>query len=212
MGMFRTLYVRLPCSRCSKARIAEVQFKTGKDDLEEYSEGDIIEPSHWIDASKEHDGLSDDSLFCDACFYQWRKALISAEYELLMQFMLEGRVKLLLKTGEPVTADLLLSLGNDAVSEIDEDRADTVYLRHAADPPPIHCFGSVPYKFDLGFDGLNIDLVKNTNPDFDFVELFQDQTDLTMKERGWNDGSDWMSKSLVVYLDKDRRIRCRVRH
>jgi len=209
MGMFRTLYVNLSCLRCGKAIDAEVQFKTGKDDLEKYSEGDFISPSHWKNANQTYAGSCTD-LYCNHCFYLWRKALISTEYELLQQSVLAGSVDARLRTDGDLTAELISAMGQDAVNEIEEDQASVVYLRHAAEPAPIHRFGSVPFKFDLFFSGQSSKPGLDTLSGQDFYDLFEEQTDLALKRQGWIYGSSFMLETVVVHLDKDRRIRCRI--
>jgi len=203
MGTFRTLYATLPCSQCRKAIPTDIQFKTGNDGSEKYSEGEVISAKNWPDAAMEYEGLFD--VACDKCFFEWRMTLILTEYEVLMELIREGRLTMRLKTtGETLTPERLPSFANDALRDIDQHSPTTVFLLHASEPSPIHRHGSALGKFELEFDGASRNFADQA-----FDDLVRDRTDLKMKEKGWSHGSDWMSK-VIVYLDNHRRIRCRL--
>lgn len=86
MGLFSTLEATLPCRKCNKAFLSEVQFKTGDDrNLPIYAVGDSVK----LPADTEYEGLA--KAYCPTCQAEWRSAEKSAHFQELANSVSAGQ-------------------------------------------------------------------------------------------------------------------------
>ncbi len=196
MSLYRTLYAELPCSRCQQPFSAQVQFRTGRDDLETYTQGDTIplEDEGFRAVQPPFDAVAD--RYCEACAAQRKWVESEAFFQALADLVSEGRLQvetrhwLWRKTLSPQG---LLTMGEKHLAP---DQKKSKKLT-----------GSVFSHLDglqLRWDDLALE--PGTPPQSHFLNHMNERIAQTLLQKGWEPSSNLLREDLKVYLDTQNRI------
>ncbi len=200
MSLYRTLYTDLPCGHCGRQRQVGVQFRTGRDNLEEYWDGDRLEipdsecspVDYWLGAA---------DFYCGSCLRERRADELMALYEALAEFVHQGRLEV--RKG--------FWLGFVFRNELPPSRLLAMGRKYSEQARKIP-----PEGWSL-FDGL-ADCVltwdrhaarQGTAAYSNFLEAVNAFIAKTMERRGWH----WRSllrEDIIVFTDDRGRLRARI--
>ncbi len=191
MTLYRTLYAALTCDHCGQARETQIQFRTGRDNLEEYHQGEAIPDDSILNPNMRYSGQAD--WYCQACTIQRKTAALAAFYEALAGFIQQGRLKVQ-KGGlfkRAFTPEQMRALGHTRVQQA-----------KATQKAPGPLFTELA-DFELTWDD---------NPAFQggpayglFIENVNDQIAASLQAQGWHRPS-LLRDDLEVYLDGNSTI------
>lgn len=216
MGLRRYLFVQMACARCSGLRRAEVTFETGSDRLERYEQDEIIADGEGLRTSREYEGRV--AHYCPNCYLQFQQSLVQTKHNALALMVEEGSLELFHEgTKTPFSPAEIRTIGAELArgkSSEGEDfsadllNADAKY--RGADA--IHVFELLEQdpNCTITFD----DEGRMTGPEPAVVwqscwSHFSSLTNDMMLQSGWIFGSEYLNTNLIVYLDRDRRLKLR---
>lgn len=196
MSLYRTLYAELPCSRSQQPFSTQVQFRTGRDDLETYTQGDVIslEDEGFRAAQPPFDAVAD--RYCEACAAQRKSAESEAFFQALADLVEEGRLQVETRHWlwrKSLSSQALLSMGEKHLAP----------YRKA----PQKRTGSVFSHLDglhLRWDDLALE--PGTPPQSHFLNHMNERIAQALRQAGWEPSSNLLREDLKVYLDTQHRI------
>lgn len=193
MGLYRTLFADLPCTACGVSRQAQVQFRTGQDNLEEYKAGDSVAAEDLpFQQGRKYEASAD--RYCQNCANTRKAAEITAFFSTLAEFVEGGRLKLvkglMFKTG--LSPEKLRQMGTLQEKNFLQKPAQTGTL-----------FSRIE-GFDIVWD--NEPMKPGTPIQSNFITNVNDRIALQLQEAGWLAASGLLREDLLVYLDTENRI------
>jgi hypothetical protein len=186
MGLFRSVFLDLPCAHCGRLARLEAQFQTqGEDSQECYEVGQQVAKDKALRAGRRYPAMV--SHYCDACLHRWQVQNAVARRDALLAWMEAGRLRLLAwKSGATIAIEALREL-------LDSDLAG---LEARAPRPTFHLFG---LGYDFVWDGAQVASWDDSGASFE--ANLERAIDQRLKELGWSQGNVWMRDDLVVWVD-----------
>jgi hypothetical protein len=193
MGTFRTVFLKRPCERCGREMAQGLQFKTGRDYLEEYQLGQIVKPDGSLCPGERYPGAA--WRYCGPCAEDWGLAAKRAWFEALADGVRSGILEVLDKElRASLTADELLRRAEAAGGIFNVTLNENGDIVGASFNHPV----------EILWPGEARD--PRSQAHFRAQFALNDVMDGRMKAAGWANGRDDIREDVEVYLDEDSRI------
>jgi len=106
MGTFRSLWIQRPCEQCSTPTVFDLQFKTGRDRLEEYHVGQAATD---LAPGGRYEGIS--GRYCNRCHLIYAKKRCQLTYEVVGELLNLNVLNAVATNGSPITTETACATG-----------------------------------------------------------------------------------------------------
>jgi hypothetical protein len=187
MSLYQSVWVELPCEKCSVIRKTPVRFHSAVRYDADYIVGEPVPVEDELVPNEIYEGNA--TRYCRECLCLWAIALAQAAYDSLADLMEQKLVAACLKDQvNPLSSEQIAPL-KDAYINAMQDRGIV--------------YATIPFFEELQIALQGRAVIKGESSWLDFLDLISPLTEKKLRQDGWKHGeTTW--KDFRVFLDSQR--------